>query len=297
VTATIALALTTAAYADFSYKTTRKSTGGMMAGMMANGRGVPEVSTISLKGQKMKVDSGNTATILDYDAQTITTLDNAAKTYTVRNFSDMTGAADAGNIDAKVDVKETGQKKVINGFNSNEAILTMEMESPQARQMGKMQVEMDMWLSPDVPGASELHEFFRKNGSKFMLGAAGPSGNSSMHAAIAEMQRKMTSMNGVPVEQIIRLRSAGAPAVSSAQMGQMQDAMAQARARLEAMKAQGGPQAAAAAQALARMGGGSPAASSSGSGALVEITMDSTDFSTNSIPASVFEIPAGYQKK
>jgi hypothetical protein len=33
-----------------------------------------------------------------------------------------------------------------------------------------------------------------------------------------------------------------------------------------------------------------------GGGALVEITMESGDFSTNPIPDSVFAIPAGYQK-
>ena len=32
-----------------------------------------------------------------------------------------------------------------------------------------------------------------------------------------------------------------------------------------------------------------------GSGSLMEMTMESTDFSTSSIPDSVFAIPAGYQ--
>jgi hypothetical protein len=64
------------------------------------------------------------------------------------------------------------------------------------------------------------------------------------------------------------------------------------------MVAQGGPQAAYAKQALDRIpaAGGGPAAASGGSGAMIEITMDSSDFSTASVPDSVFALPAGYQK-
>jgi hypothetical protein len=61
------------------------------------------------------------------------------------------------------------------------------------------------------------------------------------------------------------------------------------------MIAQGGPQAAAMKQALARMPGGA-AMSGSGSGAIIEVTMDSSDFSAASIPDSVFAVPDGYRK-
>jgi hypothetical protein len=62
--------------------------------------------------------------------------------------------------------------------------------------------------------------------------------------------------------------------------------MEQARARLEAMKQQGGAQAAAAEQALARMG--------AASGGGMEITMESGNFSTAAIPDSTFSIPPGF---
>lgn len=70
----------------------------------------------------------------------------------------------------------------------------------------------------------------------------------------------------------------------------MQPAMAQARAQLEAMIKQGGPQAATAQQALARIGG------LSSGGSLFEMTIESSDFSTSGIPDSAFAIPAGFQK-
>jgi hypothetical protein len=127
-------------------------------------------------------------------------------------------------------------------------------------------------------------------------------GNQGLQSAMAELQKKIASLDGVPVEEIVRVKPAGGaqmpamPQMTAAQSAQMD----QARARLEAMAAQGGPAAAAAQQALARMGGamggrgqgGPPSAG----GALIEMTMDSTDFSTAAIPDSVFAIPADYQK-
>jgi hypothetical protein len=80
--------------------------------------------------------------------------------------------------------------------------------------------------------------------------------------------------------------------------GAQSDQMAQARARLEAMVAQGGPAAAYAKQALERMPGGAPSGSGAAvsSSALIEVTMDSSGFSAASLPDSAFAIPPGYSK-
>jgi hypothetical protein len=284
----IYITLTGAAQADFSYKTTRK-TGGAMAAMASRG---PQVSTSYFKGQKMKTDNGNTATILDFDAQTVTTINNGAKTYTVRSFSDLAETAGAAS-DAKIDVKETGQKKMVNGFMASEIVMTMQVDSPQTRQMGQMQMEMDLWVSPDVPGSAQASEFYQRNAARFPWTAISNGGNAGMQKAMVEMQRKMAALHGVPVESVVRMKSAGGGSGMPQMSGAQSDQMAQARAKLEAMVAQGGSGAAAAKMALDRMPGGSPAA---GSGAMIEITSDSSDFSTAAIPDSVFAIPAGYQK-
>jgi len=305
------LSLCALAEADFSYTQTRKTTGGMMASMAGNAG--PQASKISFKGQKIRMDDGKTATIIDLEAQTITTIDTAQKKYTVKSLQDVTGAA--SDVSAKMDVKETGRKKVVNGFNANEMVLTMEVNSPQARGMGPMQMEMEMWISPDVPGASEVRDFYKKNGDKFPWRALAGGANPSMASAIAELQKKMSTMNGVMVEQVIRVKApagmggmarggaAGSTPAgpSAAQMQQMQAGMEKARAQLEAMAAQGGPAAEIAKQQLARMGpapgaGGAAPASPASSGSLMEMTMDSSDFSTAKIPDSVFTVPEGYTK-
>jgi hypothetical protein len=97
----------------------------------------------------------------------------------------------------------------------------------------------------------------------------------------------MSSMDGVPVLQIMKMKMPG----MEAQMAQTQKGMEQARAQLEQMVKQGGPGADMAKKQLERMGG------MSGGGGGMEITTESTGFSAASIPDSVFAIPAGYTQK
>jgi hypothetical protein len=286
---TMALACSLAAHADFSYTQSQKATGGMGRGMVPD-----RVNKHYQKGQKMKMESGTTATIMDFDAQTLTTINNADKTYTVMKFSDLAQTLKDTGADVQIDVKDTGQRKSINGLNCNQVIMTMSVEGIQGMPPGmKMQMEMEIWLSGDVPGAAEVHAFYQKNADKLVY-AMGGAGNAQMQKPMAAMMRKLASVGGVPVLQIVRMKSAGAaaPTMSDAQSQQMQQAMAQ----MEAMKKQGGPQAAAMEQAMARMGA-ARGAMGGGGGSLFEMTMESSGFSTSSVPDSVFEIPAGYTKK
>jgi hypothetical protein len=240
-----------------------------------------------LKGQKMKIDNGDTALIFDFDAQTYTSINNTSKTYTVKSFGELGQAGKGVDADVKVDVRETGQKKDINGFPARQVIMTMDIEMQSGRAQGmKAQMENEMWVSSAVPGAADLRAFFQRNGSKFprmgMMGGAG--GNASMQKAIAEMQRKMFSLDGVTVLQVARMKMSG--------MGMTPDQqakMAQAQAKMEAMK-KSNPEAAAAMEraGVGRMGG---------TGGGFEATTESSGFSTASIPDSVFAIPAGYTKQ
>src|SRR5947209_7798391 len=179
--AILALACTVAAHADFSYTQTRKTTGGMAAGAMAGQN--PTIKHY-LKGQKMKVDMGNTANIMGLEDQTITSINNTDKSYTVKTFAELARAVNNVGADVQVDVKETGQRKSINGFNASQVVMTMSMEGMQQGPPGmKMQIEMEMWLSSDVPGAAEARSFYQKNGDKLAF-ATLAAGNPQMQKAM-----------------------------------------------------------------------------------------------------------------
>ena len=270
--------------ADFSYSTTMKSSGGMAAAAPGSNR----VTKTYLKGQKMKIDRGASATIFDFDAQTSTYIDSSQKTYRVSKFSDLRETSSTQRQDLNIDVKDTGQKKTINGYNASEMVLSVELDNPSGRQAGmKMHMEVDFWISSDVPGASELRAFYQRNAAKFPWGTMagdGGRGNPSMRNAMVELLRKMSDMKGVPVLEVMKMAGG-----NDAQQAQMQQGMAQARARLEEMKNQGKltPQME---EALKRM-----SAVPSG-GSMFETTMESTDFSASPIPDAVFAIPADYQQ-
>jgi Domain of unknown function (DUF4412) len=266
----LTLAASWTARADFSYTMTQKSaqTG-------------DQVVKYFLKGQKMKDDRGKRTTILDFGAQTITVLDHSAKTYTVTPFADVSGKL--SGVDLNVDVKNTGQKKDINGFNASQVIVTVDVDMPQAKAAGmKPNMEMELWISHEVPGGQELASFFKKNAANLsVLAASGAAANPGIQKAMGKIQQAFAQMDGVPVMEIVRVKM-GSGGPSAEQMQQM----AQARAQLEAMSKQGGAQAAAAQAALARMGGAG--------GALFEVTMTGSDYSAAPIPDSAFAIPAGY---
>jgi hypothetical protein len=122
-----------------------------------------------------------------------------------------------------------------------------------------------------------------------MTGGAG--GNPSMQAAIVSLQKKLATMNGVPVLQVMHMKTGGGAAAQAQSDPRMAQGMAQARARLEEMAKQGGPQGDMAKQQLARMGG-----AMGGSPGGMEITLEYGSFSASSIPDSVFAIPSGYQQ-
>jgi hypothetical protein len=169
------LALTTPAHADFSYKTTRKATGGTMT--KAAGETDPQVSRYYFKGQKMKIVNEQVATILDFDAHTVTSINNATRSYAVRSFGDVNAATKAGDEEVKADSKDTGRNMFLNGFDASDLLITIDVAGidPFTRQAGKteLHLETDTWLSTNVPGSAEVNGFHRRNAGKFPWAAMG----------------------------------------------------------------------------------------------------------------------------
>lgn len=260
----LTVVITVAAHADFSYITVSKTAVG--------GR----TSKHYIKGQKLVTEDGDRVTVMDLDAQTMTTINKTQKTYSVRPFSEFFNSSATAGMNMNADIKKTGQRKNINGFDAEEMLVTMQMDIPQSKQPTKMQMEMHIWIASDVPGIEEMRVFYQKN-ADHLPWAALAQGN----AGLGEIYRKMTAMNGVPVLTVMKMKSAQ-------QTPEMEQKMAAMRAQMEAMKAQGGAQAAMADRALAQMGGGS--------GSAFDATNESSGFSAKPVPDSVFAIPAGYQQ-
>ena len=256
-----------AAQADFSYTSTSKAAGA------TNGT----VSKHKIKGSKMRLDTADTSMITDFDAQTLTTLHHSSKTYSVLSMPASMEAAQKSVSDLKADVKETGQQKKIGGYNCRQVVMTIQMNT-QGR---AMTMETEMWLSPDIAGAAELKALGARMAERGIFPGGGDPQSRSM---MLDMQKQTAKLNGMTVMQITRMKLA-----DDAQSKQMQAQMEAMRTQMEAMKKMGGKQAEMAEKALASI----PAA---GGKFMSEMITESSDFSTASIPASEFAIPAGYKK-
>jgi hypothetical protein len=232
----------------------------------------------------MMSETSQVSSVIDFAAQTITTIDKASKTYSVKALG-ASMPAGAGKAAPQIDVKETGQTKTINGYNCTQTIMTLSVEAPVSAPPGaKMRVEMEIWMSADVPGWQSKRAFYEKNSKSFAIMAAG---NRGAAQAVAEIQNKMAMANGVAVMQVIRVKSVGSDPQTTERLADM----AQARARLDEIARQSGPESEIAKQALSRLppaGAGAP---------LFETTMEAHDFSNADIPNSVFAIPAGFTQK
>jgi hypothetical protein len=260
------------AWADVSYNSAVKNSSG---GAVTN-------TKTRLKGNKMKMDMGQSVTVMDFDAQTVTTLDTASKTYRVMPMAQISEGLEKAQASIQAKTQETGAKKVIRGMACRQVNTTMNVQSGAGPQGMAMVMEMETWVTQDAPGAAEMAAFAKRMAEKGLFQGAG--GNQQMKKAMADIQREMAKINGVPVMQVIKMRMA-----DDGKNAQMQAQMEQARAQMEALKKQGGPAAAQIEKALAAMGGGGKY--------MMEMTTEMSDFSLATIPAGEFAVPAGFKKQ
>ena len=98
VAVTVAILGAGALRADFTYEETSRITGGFMAGAMRMAGAFskqarePMKSVHMVKGNRMVQISGDVASITDLDRETITTVNNKNKTWSVITFQQMADA-------------------------------------------------------------------------------------------------------------------------------------------------------------------------------------------------------------
>lgn len=325
----IAVLTSSTLLADFSYQETSNITGGMVARMMkfagafSKKAREPIQSTIAVKGNKMVHRTADTASIIDLDAQTITSIDFRKHTYSVMTFDQMkqmlaqlsekmkqqNSNGQNAQMQFKVSAKSTGATRQISGYNTKEMLVKMEMEATgqQSGQTGAMVITTDMWLAPSVSGYAEVRDFYKRMSEKinwapgqnmFMM-------NPQISQGMAEVYKEAAKMDGVPVLQTITMGGPGenATAAANQQQATEQQNQQQESERPSMTDAVGG--------ALAgHFGFGhrkhkkqqeqpeqQQSAQTSGSGGtLLEMNVESSNFSSSPVDDSLFAIPAGFRE-
>ena len=325
-TVSSALLLSSLCLADFKYDQTTRMTGGSMLRMMQMvGRGAADqqTSTISVKGDKMATRIKDSIIIIDLAAETTTTVNLKDQTYSVMTFAQTREQMEKifnksnGKSEASVTVdgKETGKTATVNGTPTSEWFMTMLIEGNSGGQKGQMRMEMSNWMSKTkVAGFDEVTNFQKKMVEKMGLatlaGPTGPMAQPGMAKGMAEMAKKMAEVGGVPIVTITRMIPTDPEQIKQMEAMQAQGEGAPGRPSMgDALSgALGGrfgglgrkkktEEAPAAAPAAQPAKSAAPVEGSFSSAAsMMEMTTESANFSTQSLDASAFAVPAGFKE-
>jgi len=193
-----------------------------MLGRMVNmfgGKGAREgvVSSTAVKTQRRATFGDSNGQIVDLSEEKIYNLDMKKKEYTVTTFEQVRQqmrearekaekeAAEAQKesreqkpektekgepakqLDVDFDVKETGQKKQLVGYDTREVIMTITVreKGKTLDESGGLVITSDMWLGPQIPAMNEAGEFELRYWKQLQGGETAGVSAEQMAAAIA----------------------------------------------------------------------------------------------------------------
>ena len=341
------------AFADFSYQETSKLTGGAMLRLMklvpGGGRmSEPQVGHVYLKGNKLARVDQHGMNIVDIDAETITDVNIDKKQYSVITFAEMEQALEAmrrkleremaknkakdqpaPEVAFNVKVQETGQKKIIEGFDTKEMQLLMEMAATdtQSSQSATMRFDTSMWVTPEVAGYEEVQQFYMRMAKKLnwaprMSGlSAVMRSQPGMGEGLSKIAAEAQKIKGVPVltvSSVVMLGQDGQP-VETPEMnlpsgGEIAEDASRSAAAGSAARAAGGRFGGLAGAAAGGMLGGfgrkkkkeepkaeeqppqeQPAATGK-KGVFLEMTVETANYSRGSLEPSNLAVPSGFKE-
>jgi hypothetical protein len=143
------------------------------------------VGTTAVKGNRKATMNDTTGQIIDLSEEKVYTLDVKKKTYTVETFeeirrkmreeeqrakkeaqaeeppSERKEEKPAKEYEVDYDVKETGQKKQIAGYDTREVVVTVTVreKGKTLEEAGGMVTTSNSWLGPVIPELKELSDF------------------------------------------------------------------------------------------------------------------------------------------
>jgi hypothetical protein len=318
-------------------------TGGAMMGMMKIAGAFskqlrePVQSTVSVKGNRMVHWSKDHAQIIDLDRETITEVNFPKKQYSVMTFAEMTQAMEQATqrgqarksesaategkpsdttTEFKVDIKETGQRKQIAGYDAKQMIMTMQMDATDQKtgNKGGMVVTNDMWIAPKIAGYDEVQAFYRKMAAKMAWtpgGSAMMAGGADIARGMAGISKEVAKLDGITLLMVMRMTpTADGQPVSSASGSEAQAPQQQQSKPKQETPSIGGvlggklggfggfgrKKKAEAPKEEKQESASTSAPSGDASGTLMEMTTEMSGFSSAAVDPSRFEAPAGFKK-
>jgi hypothetical protein len=196
-------------------------------------------STVAVKGDRKALVTESTGQIVDLGEEKIYDLDMKRKTYKVTTFDELRrrmeearqkaednarkeeagekkpeAAPDKNQKEVEIDfnVKETGQKKTINGFDTHEVVMTITVREKGRKldESGGLVLTSDMWMAPKIAAMREIADFemryMRKLQGPVVTGASAEDMAAAMALypmmkdAIARMNTENVKLDGTAIQ-------------------------------------------------------------------------------------------------
>lgn len=184
----MALSVATVLHADVKKEEKNLVTFSGILGRMANlfgGKAAKEgvVSTVAVSGNRKMTVNDTRGEIIDLTQQKVYDLDMRRKTYTVTTFDELRRRMSEMEAKAKddaakapkdeqpqnqgkefevdFDVKNTGQTKTLNGFNTSQVVVTVTVreKGKKLEESGGLVMTADNWMTKSVPALKEITDF------------------------------------------------------------------------------------------------------------------------------------------
>jgi hypothetical protein len=218
-------------------------------------------SSIAVKGDRKASMSDSAGQIIDLKEEKIYDLDLRKKRYKVTTFAELrrrmeearkkaeedakraeekTAQPAADNKDQKqvevdFDLKETGQKKTINGFDTREIVMTITMreKGKTVEQSGGLRLTSDIWMGSKIAAMQEIVDFdirYAKQLAGPMIAGASADEMAAamamypmMKDAIARMRAENVKMDGTPIQTTTTIDALKSEEQVAAEQKQKQD--------------------------------------------------------------------------
>lgn len=232
---------------------------GKMMSIFARSAQKPMTDTVAVKGNQKMTMNDNTGRLIDLDEEKVYEIDVRGKSYKVMTFEEMrrrmqeaaekaSGRASSReskesaakpeqgeqNVEIDFDLKESGQRKNINGFDTHEVVMTITVrqKGKTLEEGGGMVMTSNMWMAPRIASMKEIQDFDRRYAEKMQFGSpmAGMEQMATamamyphMKQALGKFQTENVNMNGTAILTTMRMETVPDPSQrSSAQNSQEQ---------------------------------------------------------------------------
>jgi hypothetical protein len=172
------------------------------------------VSTVAVKGDRKATMNEQTGQIVDLTEEKVYDLDLKKKSFKVTTFAELrrrmeeaqkkaqedarkqegreappssSSASNEKQMDVDVDIRNTGEKKAINGFDTHQVIMTITLreKGKTLAQGGGMVATTDMWLAPRIAAMKEISDFDTRYAQQLYGGMVAGASAEQMAAAMA----------------------------------------------------------------------------------------------------------------